>query len=177
MDFSAIQWHQKLGVFLTSPLSLTILSPTETQSTVVSRNFRGVVTVSVPLLDLDINQCPSSFYTPNYFKNTATCDYKSSYVSVHRKRKSAFLLLRKKGEKTLWLVVFLLYRACVCILCFSLCFFFLSWYHLALKELSRECLREFGDNTKESSGTARLASIAIPFFSSSANAAAAASAA
>jgi len=44
--------------------------------------FMGVVTVSVPLNKLDIDQCPSSFYTPNFFKNTATCDYRSSYCTL-----------------------------------------------------------------------------------------------
>ncbi|CAL8108867.1 unnamed protein product [Calicophoron daubneyi] len=41
--------------------------------------FMGVVTISVKLLSLDINQCPQSFYTPNYFKNTAKCDFGSTY--------------------------------------------------------------------------------------------------
>ncbi|THD27998.1 Fras1 extracellular matrix protein [Fasciola hepatica] len=43
--------------------------------------FMGVTTVSVRMLSLDINQCPQSFYTPNFFKNTARCDFTSSYVS------------------------------------------------------------------------------------------------
>lgn len=43
--------------------------------------FRGVVAVSMDLLQLDINQCPDEFYEPNAFKNTHKCDEKSSYVS------------------------------------------------------------------------------------------------
>ncbi|XP_074642208.1 uncharacterized protein LOC141899673 [Tubulanus polymorphus] len=39
--------------------------------------FKGVVTVTVSLDDMDINQCPQPFYIPNAFKNTAKCDYES----------------------------------------------------------------------------------------------------
>ncbi|CDI97105.1 fras1 related extracellular matrix protein [Echinococcus multilocularis] len=42
-------------------------------------DFMGVVTVSVDLHQLDINQCPQSFYTPNFFKNTARCDFQNTY--------------------------------------------------------------------------------------------------
>ncbi|CAH8864237.1 unnamed protein product [Trichobilharzia szidati] len=44
--------------------------------------FMGVVTASVKLLSLDINQCPQSFYTPNFFKNTARCDFRSTYCKL-----------------------------------------------------------------------------------------------
>ncbi|KAL5107187.1 WD repeat-containing protein 7 [Taenia crassiceps] len=42
-------------------------------------DFMGVVTISVDLHQLDINQCPQSFYTPNFFKNTARCDFQNTY--------------------------------------------------------------------------------------------------
>eukprot|EP00108_Taenia_solium_P005168 TsM_000329100 transcript=TsM_000329100 gene=TsM_000329100 len=44
-------------------------------------DFMGVVTISVDLHQLDINQCPQSFFTPNFFKNTARCDFQNTYVS------------------------------------------------------------------------------------------------
>ncbi|VDL18649.1 unnamed protein product [Hymenolepis diminuta] len=44
-------------------------------------DFMGVVTISVDLHQLDINQCPQSFYTPNFFKNTARCDFQNTYSS------------------------------------------------------------------------------------------------
>ncbi|CAH8591988.1 unnamed protein product [Schistosoma intercalatum] len=44
--------------------------------------FMGVVTASVKLTSLDINQCPQSFYTPNFFKNTARCDFRSTYCKL-----------------------------------------------------------------------------------------------
>jgi len=34
----------------------------------------------MPLLNLDINQCPHKFYEPNAFKGTHKCDQRSSYV-------------------------------------------------------------------------------------------------
>lgn len=34
------------------------------------------------MLQLDINQCPDNYYTPNAFKNTHKCDDKSSYVRL-----------------------------------------------------------------------------------------------
>lgn len=43
--------------------------------------FRGVVAVSVDMLQMDINQCPDKYYVPNAFKNTHKCDPQSSYVS------------------------------------------------------------------------------------------------
>ncbi|KAG5449991.1 hypothetical protein CSKR_101219 [Clonorchis sinensis] len=43
--------------------------------------FMGVTTISVRLMDLDINQCPQSFYTPNFFKNSARCDFRSTYCT------------------------------------------------------------------------------------------------
>lgn len=42
--------------------------------------FRGAITVTMPLLNLDINQCPQKFYEPNAFKGTHKCDQRSSYV-------------------------------------------------------------------------------------------------
>lgn len=32
---------------------------------------------------LDINQCPDDYHTPNAFKNTHKCDRRTSYVSLH----------------------------------------------------------------------------------------------
>lgn len=43
--------------------------------------FRGIVAVSMDMLQLDINQCPDWYYEPNAFKNSHKCDVKSSYVS------------------------------------------------------------------------------------------------
>jgi len=43
---------------------------------------RGIVTVDVKLDLLDIEQCPSDFYTSNAFMGTARCDYETTYVSV-----------------------------------------------------------------------------------------------
>ncbi|KAL8589311.1 hypothetical protein ACOMHN_052314 [Nucella lapillus] len=37
--------------------------------------FKGVVTVDVPLSLLELNQCPQGFGVANAFKNTARCDY------------------------------------------------------------------------------------------------------
>lgn len=34
------------------------------------------------MLQLDVNQCPDHYYTPNAFKNTHKCDEKTSYVST-----------------------------------------------------------------------------------------------
>lgn len=44
-----------------------------------SVEFKGVVAVSMELLVLDLNQCPSDFYVPNAFKGTHKCDLTSSY--------------------------------------------------------------------------------------------------
>uniref|UniRef100_A0A182M7C6 GPR158/179 extracellular domain-containing protein n=1 Tax=Anopheles culicifacies TaxID=139723 RepID=A0A182M7C6_9DIPT len=41
--------------------------------------FKGIVAVSMNMLQLDINQCPDDYYEPNAFKNTHKCDEKSSY--------------------------------------------------------------------------------------------------
>lgn len=41
--------------------------------------FKGVVTVTMDLLQLDINQCPDNYYVPNAFKDTHKCDKRSSY--------------------------------------------------------------------------------------------------
>lgn len=43
--------------------------------------FKGVVTVTMDLQTLDINQCPGKYHTPNSFKDTNKCDQKTSYVS------------------------------------------------------------------------------------------------
>lgn len=40
--------------------------------------FKGVVSVSVRLDELDINQCPDDFHVHNAFKNTHKCDRKST---------------------------------------------------------------------------------------------------
>ncbi|XP_066597995.1 uncharacterized protein [Prorops nasuta] len=41
--------------------------------------FKGIVAVTMNLLQLDINQCDENFYEPNAFKNTHKCDKKTSY--------------------------------------------------------------------------------------------------
>ncbi|XP_046734567.1 uncharacterized protein LOC124404468 [Diprion similis] len=41
--------------------------------------FKGVVAVTMDLLQLDINQCDDKFYVPNAFKGTHKCDRKTSY--------------------------------------------------------------------------------------------------
>ena len=41
--------------------------------------FKGVVAVTMDLLQLDINQCDDEFYVPNAFKGTHKCDRKTSY--------------------------------------------------------------------------------------------------
>ncbi|XP_017757160.1 PREDICTED: uncharacterized protein LOC108548632 [Eufriesea mexicana] len=41
--------------------------------------FKGIVAVTMDLLQLDINQCGDVFYTPNAFKSTHKCDEKTSY--------------------------------------------------------------------------------------------------
>lgn len=41
--------------------------------------FKGVVTVTMDLLALDINQCPDKYYVPNAFRATDKCDRKTSY--------------------------------------------------------------------------------------------------
>lgn len=41
--------------------------------------FYGVVTTSVSLNLLNINQCPGKFYEANFFKNTALCDPETTY--------------------------------------------------------------------------------------------------
>ncbi|OWA51659.1 hypothetical protein BV898_16134 [Hypsibius exemplaris] len=41
--------------------------------------FHGVATVTVPLPEIDLNQCPASLFTANAFKNSDRCDSKSSY--------------------------------------------------------------------------------------------------
>lgn len=45
----------------------------------VKLEFKGVVAVSMNILQLDINQCPDDYYTPNAFKGTHKCDEKTSY--------------------------------------------------------------------------------------------------
>lgn len=46
------------------------------------RFCRGVVAVSVDMLQMDINQCDNDYYVPNAFKGTHKCDRKTSYVSA-----------------------------------------------------------------------------------------------
>lgn len=45
----------------------------------VKLEFKGIVAVSMDMLQLDINQCPDNFYEPNAFKNTHKCDEQTSY--------------------------------------------------------------------------------------------------
>ncbi|KAK7494317.1 hypothetical protein BaRGS_00014420 [Batillaria attramentaria] len=67
---------------------VTYLAPIFGKNDLKTRlEFKGVVTVDVKLDYLDINQCPSSFYAANAFKNTARCDYESQYcVALEGKR-------------------------------------------------------------------------------------------
>lgn len=46
--------------------------------------FKGVVTVTMDLQTLDINQCVGKYHTPNAFKETNKCDLKTSYVSLRQ---------------------------------------------------------------------------------------------
>lgn len=41
--------------------------------------FKGIVAVTMDLLQLDINQCDDVFHAPNAFKGTHKCDKKTSY--------------------------------------------------------------------------------------------------
>ncbi|XP_041376803.1 uncharacterized protein LOC121389271 [Gigantopelta aegis] len=52
--------------------------------------FKGVVTVDVPLNLLEIDQCPSPFYMANAFKNTARCDQ----LSTKCRKQNGFLFMR-----------------------------------------------------------------------------------
>ncbi len=52
--------------------------------------FKGVVTVTMDLQTLDINQCPGKYHTPNAFKETNKCDLKTSYVSSFHTLKITF---------------------------------------------------------------------------------------
>ncbi|XP_075218965.1 uncharacterized protein LOC142323345 [Lycorma delicatula] len=45
----------------------------------VKLEFKGVVAVTMDLLQLDINQCPDKYYQPNAFKDTHKCDRRTSY--------------------------------------------------------------------------------------------------
>ncbi|XP_053945795.1 uncharacterized protein LOC128855140 [Anastrepha ludens] len=45
----------------------------------VKLEFKGVVAVSMDMLQLDINQCPDWYFEPNAFKNTHKCDERTSY--------------------------------------------------------------------------------------------------
>uniref|UniRef100_A0A0A9W679 Putative G-protein coupled receptor 158 n=1 Tax=Lygus hesperus TaxID=30085 RepID=A0A0A9W679_LYGHE len=45
----------------------------------VKLEFKGVVAVSMDLMQLDINQCPDKYYVPNVFKGTHKCDKSTSY--------------------------------------------------------------------------------------------------
>lgn len=57
----------------------------------VNLEFKGVVAVSMDMLQLDINQCEDDFYVPNAFKGTHKCDEKTSYVSTICKITEAYL--------------------------------------------------------------------------------------
>lgn len=46
-------------------------------------NYRGIVAVSMDILQMDINQCPAEYHVPNAFKNTHKCDAKTSYVIIN----------------------------------------------------------------------------------------------
>ncbi|KYN03563.1 PREDICTED: uncharacterized protein LOC108773343 [Cyphomyrmex costatus] len=41
--------------------------------------FKGIVAVTMDMLQLDLNQCDDKFYKPNAFKDTHKCDKKTSY--------------------------------------------------------------------------------------------------
>ena len=41
---------------------------------------RGVATASIRLTNIEVNQCPQPFYIPNAFKDTAVCDFTTTYV-------------------------------------------------------------------------------------------------
>ncbi|XP_066993827.2 uncharacterized protein [Anabrus simplex] len=45
----------------------------------VKLEFKGVIAVTMDLLELDVNQCPDKYYVPNAFKDTHKCDRKTSY--------------------------------------------------------------------------------------------------
>ncbi|ODM87279.1 hypothetical protein Ocin01_19405 [Orchesella cincta] len=45
----------------------------------VNLEFKGVVAVSMDLLQLDINQCDDDYYVPNFFKGTHKCHRRTSY--------------------------------------------------------------------------------------------------
>ncbi|KAL7056221.1 hypothetical protein AAHC03_021027 [Spirometra sp. Aus1] len=63
-------------------------------------DFMGVVTVSVHLAHLDLNQCPQSFYTPNFFKNSAVCDFKNTYcepIPGRRFRSGSYKCMCRQG--------------------------------------------------------------------------------
>lgn len=45
----------------------------------VKLEFKGVVAVTMNLLQLDINQCPDKYYVSNAFKDTHKCDRRTSY--------------------------------------------------------------------------------------------------
>ncbi|XP_077288541.1 uncharacterized protein LOC143912950 [Arctopsyche grandis] len=45
----------------------------------VKLEFKGIVAVSMDLLQMDINQCPDKYYVPNGFKGTHKCDDATSY--------------------------------------------------------------------------------------------------
>lgn len=62
----------RTNTFQSSDLLLTLILPPFVD--------RGVVLATVPLVALDVDQCPAPFHVPNAFKNTALCDYQSTYV-------------------------------------------------------------------------------------------------
>jgi hypothetical protein len=60
--------------------------------------YRGVVAVTMKLLQLDINQCPDKFYVPNAFKDTHKCDKRTSYVSVRVPILSFFVIVQSHSS-------------------------------------------------------------------------------
>ena len=46
--------------------------------------YRGVVTVDVPLQELEINQCYQPYNIQNAFKSTARCHYPTQTVSCYQ---------------------------------------------------------------------------------------------
>lgn len=61
--------------------------------------YRGVVAVTMRLLELDVNQCPDKFYVPNAFKDTHKCDKKTSYVSIIISVLSFFIMQLHMSDK------------------------------------------------------------------------------
>ncbi|KAJ8314702.1 hypothetical protein KUTeg_006852 [Tegillarca granosa] len=67
--------------------------------------FRGVVTVDVPLEEIEINQCAQPFSEANAFKNTARCDYKSTdcfKLPGYKFQRGAYRCSCKRGFEYPW---------------------------------------------------------------------------